>query len=62
MKKYRKTAGKCLAAILSAAMALSLTACAGGVKGGESGSAASSLGSSGPDVPSSDGIKCGYGV
>lgn len=46
MKKYRKTAGKCLAAILSAAMALSLTACAGGVKGGESGSAASSLGSS----------------
>lgn len=30
MEKYRKIAGKCLAAVLSAAMALSLAACAGG--------------------------------
>ena len=36
MKKYRKFAGKCLAAVLSAAMALSLTACAGGNTEGQS--------------------------
>lgn len=36
MEKYRKIAGKCLAAVLSAAMALSLAACAGGTGSSES--------------------------
>lgn len=36
MEKYRKIAGKCLAAVLSAAMTLSLAACAGGTGSSES--------------------------